>query len=302
MRLKREINLVAYAGHYGYVEDRRRSTKTSTVMKLDKGDKIVVAKPHHVWIYFSVYDDQDHGTILDFIKNRTGQSLYAIGRALESGLGNLPDDYIKQGVSYVKKQAYDPGRVHRLFNHCHSAIHHHYLLQRDIPQDIINSSRFVGRIFQDQFRNAVFPHFKAGQICGLELKSEEISLFVRGSEKTLWRSNHLEGDDTLLIAESPIDTLSYQTIHHLKTGFYIATCGGLSTKQGEMIQDMLSQTDWIKAIIIITDHDEGGDGITQRLERFINQSSFSGSITRHSPQKRGCDWNDVLSDRYADFH
>lgn len=292
--LKQNIDLTQYAAYLGYKIDKKKSTRTSIAMHKDKSDKIIISKSNGTWIYFSVYDDSDNGTILDFIRNRTGRSIYQIGRELEAWLGKGLE-ISNQYEPYLKEKTFDPERIQRLFNYCKPAYNHAYLHGRGITNETLRSPRFVNRVFQDQFKNAVFPHFKKRKICGLELKGEHTDLFVRGSEKTLWRSNRMMEDDTLIISETPIDAISYHLMHQLKSGFYIATCGGFSAKQGIIIQNLVSDLPWIKNVVIATDNDEGGDKITKRLERLLYEAQYSKEIKRHSPDKRGCDWNDVLN-------
>lgn len=292
--LKQAISLPEYAASCGYELDKRKSTKNSLVMSQRNNDKIVISKPGEVWVYFSVYDESDNGTIIDFVKNRSDKSLYEVGKELEQWLGiasNKPMQY----ASLLKKSRYDPARIGRLFRYCQPVMAHPYLEKRGITSDIVKSQRFYSRILKDQFGNVVFPHLSKGNICGLELVNDQTHLFVRGSEKTLWRSNHFLNDDTLIISETPIDAISYQMLHCLMTAFYTATCGGFSAKQADIIRKIISELAWIKEVILITDNDPGGDQITRRLEKLIDQTSFSGSVKRHSPKKRGCDWNDVLT-------
>jgi len=81
---KTEINLTEYAAGLGYVLDRKASSRNSVVMREEGGDKIVIARGHdRHWIYFSVRDDSDNGTILDFVQNRKGVKLLGFHRYLE---------------------------------------------------------------------------------------------------------------------------------------------------------------------------------------------------------------------------
>ena len=67
---KTEINLTEYAAGQGYVLDRRASSRNSAVMRRDDGDKVMIARGQdRHWIYFSVRDDADNGTIIDFVQN-----------------------------------------------------------------------------------------------------------------------------------------------------------------------------------------------------------------------------------------
>jgi hypothetical protein len=69
---KTNINLTEYAASQGYELDRRQSSRNSVIMRHASGDKFIVAQGHdRHWIYFSVRDEADNGSIIDFIQNRT---------------------------------------------------------------------------------------------------------------------------------------------------------------------------------------------------------------------------------------
>jgi hypothetical protein len=72
-QFKSDINLVQFAiDRYGYQRDRRESSRASHVLRrAATNDKIVVRRaPDGHWTYFSVRDDRDHGTIIDFVQAR----------------------------------------------------------------------------------------------------------------------------------------------------------------------------------------------------------------------------------------
>ncbi len=61
---KAHINPSEYAAAEGYVMmDRRASSRNSAVMRHQNGDKLMIAQGYKYWIYFSVRDDADNGTI-----------------------------------------------------------------------------------------------------------------------------------------------------------------------------------------------------------------------------------------------
>ncbi|PZQ43549.1 MAG: topoisomerase, partial [Micavibrio aeruginosavorus] len=67
---KQSVNLSQYAAGHGYELDRKKSTRSSLVMRqASTGDKIIVSKKGTNWVYFSVSNDADNGTIVDFIAN-----------------------------------------------------------------------------------------------------------------------------------------------------------------------------------------------------------------------------------------
>ena len=80
---KRDICLVDYAQAQGYVVDRTASSRSSVVLADPSGDKVVVARaPDGHWIFFSVRDGQDNGTIIDFVQRRAGGSLGEVRKEL----------------------------------------------------------------------------------------------------------------------------------------------------------------------------------------------------------------------------
>ena len=81
-RFKQDINLSQYAAYLGYEMDKKKSTRSSVAMRHGNGDKVIISKRGKMWIYFSVHDEGDNGTIVDFIQKRTGQGIGDIGRDL----------------------------------------------------------------------------------------------------------------------------------------------------------------------------------------------------------------------------
>src|SRR5689334_18171519 len=85
---KTAIDLRVYAAGQGYVLDRKESWRGSAVMRHPAGDKVVIkrdADGHYV--YFSVRDDRDHGTIIDFTKQRLRLNFGEIRKELRPWLG-----------------------------------------------------------------------------------------------------------------------------------------------------------------------------------------------------------------------
>lgn len=293
-QLKHEIDLPVYASTLGYQIDRKKSTGSSIVMRLD-GDKIVISKKSGAWVYFSVHDDRDNGTVIDFVKNRTGHSLFDIGKDLNAWLGRSSDlSALNHYTGSVAEHKPDPQRMAYLFNRCVPVSQNAYLETRSIGSEILDTQRFKNRVFQDRHDNAVFPHWLMGEICALELRHHTTRVFARGSLKTFWRSNIHPDDTTLIVSESPIDALSYASLHSVHDAFFAATGGGLSPRQIEYLQQAVKSNSALKFIRFITDNDKGGDKLTERLRLAVLDSGYKSRIERHSPTQPGQDWNDVL--------
>lgn len=89
-RFKTEINLSHYAAALGYELDRRETSRNSAVMRHANGDKIVIAKDGAHWIYFSVRDDGDHGSIIDFVMRRQTGGMGAARQTLRGWINSPP--------------------------------------------------------------------------------------------------------------------------------------------------------------------------------------------------------------------
>jgi len=286
--------LVHYAKTQGFVEDKKRSTKRSVALKKDQHDKIIVTQKNGIWMYFSVYDDQDKGTIIDFIKNRYHVSLVQIGKELSHYLGTVAHHSSQSAYQTTSESPFNPQRIQRLFNSYSIATDHPYLSGRGIASTLLQSNRFYAKVYQDRYGNAVFPHFKGTAPCGLELKGKDMSIMVRGSEKTLWRSNLKKADRQLIIAEAPIDAMSYQALFSLQNAFYVASSGGISTSQLQIITQILTDYPRLQEVIIITDHDTAGNRLANKITDQVKGSSFGGKLKHHQPEQKGWDWNEVL--------
>jgi hypothetical protein len=87
---KTKIDLRQFAVSIGYEIDRRESWRGSTVLRRGP-DKIVVKRNRNGhYVFFSVRDDSDNGTLIDFLKLRENLSLGAVRQILRPWIGLPP--------------------------------------------------------------------------------------------------------------------------------------------------------------------------------------------------------------------
>jgi hypothetical protein len=80
----KQIDLRSYASSFGYTLDRR----DKSTMRHANGDKIIISrKPDGHFTYWSVRDDRDKGTIIDFIARRRGLNLGQVRKELRGWTG-----------------------------------------------------------------------------------------------------------------------------------------------------------------------------------------------------------------------
>ena len=70
-KFKTDIDLRAYAAEQGYHLDRKESSRGSSVMRHPNGDKVLIKRGSDGhYVYFSVRQEGDNGTIIDFVQHR----------------------------------------------------------------------------------------------------------------------------------------------------------------------------------------------------------------------------------------
>ncbi len=294
-KFKTEINLVEYAFCQGYQYRSQASSRNSAVLRHDNGDKIVVTTDTDGHgIYFSVRDEADNGTIIDFIQNRNNLTLGEVRKELR----NWRDEPRTRSSKFIPRDKPQPInsdllKVIKAASGFRVAYEHPYLEKRSIERATLTSARFVGTVAIDGRGNAIFPHYDQNGLTGYSIKNTKFTGFSSGGTKALWKSNQQKGDLRLVITESAIDALSYhQLFSHENTNTrYIATGGAISNYQRELISTaMADMATKGGEIVIATDNDEIGNKLAKTLFDVAPESS---KVYRYVP-KVGKDWNEVL--------
>ena len=292
---KTEINLVEYAQSQEYQYISQASSRNSAVLRHDNGDKIVVATDTDGHgIYFSVFDDADNGTIVDFVQNRSNLSLGGVRKELR----DWKDEQRLQTSKFIPRAKPQPINSDRLsiikaassFEVVQS---HPYLEKRGISQSILKSDRFIGTVAIDKRGNAIFPHYDRDGLTGFTIKNDNFTGFSKSGTKALWQSKPNQSDRRLVIVESAIDAMSY---HQLFTDNnphtrYISTEGTISSSQLDLIKTaMADMTTLGGEIVIATDNDQAGNKLFKTLSK---EAPSKSKISRDVP-KLGKDWNELL--------
>jgi len=297
-RFKTGINLGEYAVARGYHLDRRKSSRNSAVMRHPGGDKIVIARGQDGhWVYFSVRDPSDNGTIVDFVQHRGAGSLGAVRNELRPWVGGVvtrpsPTSYLPDLTPVTRDRA----AVLRALAGMTTARQHDYLeVARGIPRALLTSPRFVGRILVDQRRNAVFPHADRDGFCGYEIKNRGFTGFPRGGEKALWVSGVRRSDTALVLAESAIDALSHAVLFPDPDARYASFGGGMNPTQPALIASAVARLSVGGKVFLAVDNDSEGRAFADTLEATIQELPRRDiEVIRHSPEGPK-DWNQVLT-------
>ena len=299
---KRDIDLRQLAASQGYEIDKRDSWHGSTVMRRG-ADKIVVKRNgNHHYVYFSVRDDRDKGTIIDFVQGRQKLSLGAVRKVLRSWIGKPP-----AALSLFPKlepASKDRMRVESEYRRMAKVLGHPYLVhERYLPAVVLSSWRFAGRVRMDARGNAVFPHFDREGLCGYEIKNTGFTGFAAGGAKGLWFSHIGRDDRRLVLAESTIDALSHAMLFPdaADQTRYASLGGKPNSQQSSLIQATVARLPEGSEIVAAFDADGAGrilvDMARLAVAAVVNDARRTDLIFNvHLPAQEGKDWNQVLQD------
>jgi len=304
VKFKTEINLVEYAQSQGYELIRTESSRSSAVLR-NGDDKIIVATDQDGHgIYFSVRDDRDNGTIIDFVQRRQGLNLgqvrkelrpWAGGAAQAGTLQRRPD--AERSAKPLRSNA-DRQQVSLAYSRMSPISGKHQYLQNERKIDAItlNDAKFSAQIRVDSHGNAIFPHFDRDGLTGYELRGVPNQhgngkSFASGGEKGLWHSSNLGTASRIVIVESAINALSHAQLKRDPGAAYVSVGGALSDKQRDLVAGLLEKALERGATIVLSlDKDAPG----REHEEQIRQLAPEGLMVERQEPTYGKDWNDQV--------
>ena len=296
-RFKTEVNLSEFAASKGYWLDQRESSRNSAVMRHPDGDKIIVARNDGgAWMYFSVRDSQDNGTIIDFLQNRKGGSLGDIRKTLRAWHGAPRPSSAARAPSFAADLlplSRDRARVLSEWGAAKDCAALPYLTGRGIGPEVLLLPRFAGCMRRDRRDNALFPHYDRDGLCGFEVKNKGFTGFAPGGVKGLWYSRTQPTDLWLVLTESAIDAFSYHALHEQPDARYMSTGGELNPQQPLLLRGAIEKMPKGSTILLAFDRDEGGEKLSDEVKAI---APGDRTLQRVVPDV-GKDWNDVLKAR-----
>jgi hypothetical protein len=292
------IDLRVYAAAQNYQLDKRESWRGSAVMRHPNGDKIIIkrdaASGHYT--YFSVRDDRDNGTIIDFVQFRQNISIGTVRKELRPWIGVPPVPV--PVFDPLVKTAKDRMSVEAEYAKMQDARCHPYLEnERAIPCELLQGERFAGLIRIDAKGSAAFPHFDQDGLCGFEKKNTAFTGFSSSGTKGLWLSRALPADNRLVLSESAIDALSYALLFPDEHTRYASVGGKLNSTQPELIRAAISRMPSSSEIVAAMDADQAGRDLAAIVRRAVELSGRDDlRFQIHEPHGFK-DWNDQLRGR-----
>jgi len=287
---KSRINLVEYAASQGYQIIKAESSRNSKIMELD-GDKIIIATGSDGHgVYFSVRDDRDNGSIIDFIQRRQSLNLGQVRKELRqfSGATLTPTPALSKPAPSHK----DTQQVIAVYSKTLSAIPSYLTDKRGIYEETIKDPRFSAVIRVDANQNAVFPHFNGNGLCGYELKNTDFTGFAKGGQKGVWHTSNVARAAKIIICESAIDALSHAQLHDDdQDTAYVSIGGSMNDNQPVLIKSLFSKAAGRGAeVVLALDNDDAGRRFVAQMHDIATETGVAISVDVPS----GKDWNEQL--------
>lgn len=290
---KTNINLSEFAASCGYSLDSAKSWKGGAVMKHPDGHKIVVGKKGTHWTYYTLGDEKNKGSIIDFIQRREGSTLGNVRKRLREWSGQ-PRPQIPAGLFSKKMEPsrVDREQVARDWEKAHFCNAIQCLTLRGITREYLGLHRFKDTFKIDHRNNALFPHYDKRGLCGFEVKNTGFTGFSKGGVKGLWFSRCLVGDTVLVISETAIDSLSHAILNPNPKARYFSTGGALNLEQPALIRAAMERMPEGSIILLAFDADKAGDKLADDI---AGLAPSSVKVQRDRPPAK--DWNQVLKNK-----
>lgn len=291
-RFKQEVNLEALACVFGYERDDRESTASGAIYRRKDGDAklSIVCGKNGQWVYYDFRTEQG-GSVLDFVKMETGESLGHIRRRLRDFLRTdhpLQVEHFTPNCPKSTCEEPDRKKCQAVWDESIWTPNATYLLGRGLSLATMSDERFMDTFRISGKGEVRFIHRDRVGLTGYEKRGEGVKGFMSSGHKAFWYSNNLKTANQIVICESGINALSHCQLFAGDSA-YLSFAGTISSRQRDLFSGLFAKASKRGAqIIIATDNDDAGHGYFEAL-----------SLLSPEPMLRavpaGKDWNDDLS-------
>ncbi|MDF9801322.1 hypothetical protein OKW21_006631 [Catalinimonas alkaloidigena] len=306
---KENIDIRDYLETSGYTLDKTRDTaRYRAYSHQENGDKIYIPRNSKYGVpnyYVNQFDNDDKGTVIDFVMSREQKSLNEARLTLRDfQQGYVPSVKQQQTVPVHEEKNTEERRqymVEKIAKEYPSGLDDEYLEKRLLSSATLHHPAFKGKVKLNEVSEdkwIVFPlENEHGKPTGLSMKGNGKERIL-GEKSGVWISHPRvlgKNVDQLVITEHPIDAMSYHQLHGSSpqnhNAVYLATAGNPSHKQLEVIQSKVNELQ-PKEIVLANDNDKAGH---QYDEKYQEKLQFGNAHTRIE-KSQFKDWN---ADLYA---
>lgn len=301
------------AASLGYVEVKKKSTRSTSWMKHEKsGHKIIVSvragSGHYTFFTVGGSGAGDAGSCIDLLQMVHGSS-FTLGncrqylRPFLGGsipLAKRPDP--KHFTPSLLPTSPDVEKARATFQAIAlplDAGRNAYLnTTRKLSPSLLSRPHIAASVFQDKQGRAIFPHRdRHGEVTGFASRGDNWKSFSKGGIKSLWYADPGRDERTsLCIGEAVISVLSYGVLHYDPGSCYLSTEGAMSPLQRELIASAIAKLPASGTLTIAADADTAGDAFAEQIIQLWTAAERDDTHVKvHQPGLPGAsDWNDEL--------
>jgi len=174
--------------------------------------------------------------------------------------------------------------------------------ERRLSAGVLATATEVDAVREGAFGSAWFAHRdNAGRLTGIEMRGPKYRGFTAASGKSLFRLPGSRGVLTrLVVAEAPIDALSFAALERVRADtIYAATGGAMGPGTLAALEGLFANLATLADALAVfaTDADRAGDSYAIRLTAIAAKAGVRSE--RAQPPSGLKDWNDVLKARTA---
>lgn len=272
-RFSKQIDLPAYLGQLGY-EIAAGSHNPTYVAMADKGSKEILflrkAPDQGGWVYQNANDPRDHGSIVEYLDRHERLSraagLERIIACVDPRRRDVPEAVNYRAYLHEKPQALRDAEAR------------HDRANRD-RSDALKELARVG------IQPSTLPEWRLGSWQGGSAAVAQIL----DEPSHLWTSRYKPTDTKLIIAERPIDALSYGQTRREEHACYLAVGGELTPTRKKQLAHLLADLPPGMSVVLAFGRDRAGRQLANELQSLAPLIRMD----RAAPDL-GSRWNDQL--------
>lgn len=319
-QVKKEVNLVDLVLTLGYQHNRAKSGPDINKGKFHvfdyQGnpslDQVIIYKaPSGDYLYFNRANDQDKGSVIDFLKHRIehpriagiqatpGKNIWASIIENARRFLNLPapsranSPALQAAIPAVERgDQFIPDFLQKTTQLQDTR----YLNSRGLTTETLTNGCFAGVILNHvhegrtkdgqpyKFVNTAFPQLYNDKVVGLEIKAKGFKGQAANSQNSaaLWLSNSGSKTRTLIISESAIDSLSHYQLRQPAYTMYASTSGNLTDNKVAEVRRLIDNRN-LKTVKLAFDNDLQGHLFDTQLITGLSHASAPMRIERNLP-------------------